>query len=228
MRVYDLYLLEAVEPLYDVVSRCMSIVEESLKVYEQRIGKYKFAHWSDDPDLLYRLLENRSQDEIFSWIMIPPGHGDPVDWYIHSAAIKEDGSVGIHLDYTSMDENFGPKTFVKSVKKTICHETIHLNQRKIMGEYLFDSIKSGYQRGIKLVEKTGNTQDLYDNYFSDPTEIMAHGHDLAFEILHDTKSSNISDLPTLHRHITHGFPLGHPVTEAVIAYSKLYVPRIKK
>ena len=119
MRVYDLFLVKPVYPLADIVSRCMRIVNESLMNYTNKIEKYNDANWSDDPDILYEILDKNSKGEIFSWGMIQPGYGNPIDWYIHSAALKDDGSILINLDYETLYENFGPKTFKKSVRKTI-------------------------------------------------------------------------------------------------------------
>ena len=110
MRIYDLFLIEAVVPIDSIVSQCMEIVNKSLVDYMDEIGKYRESNWSDDPDILYEVLENNTQNEIFSWGMIQPGYGHPIDWYIHSAALKDDGSILINLDYETIYENFGAKT----------------------------------------------------------------------------------------------------------------------
>jgi len=230
MRIFDLYFIEALDPLEDVVSSCMNIVDKCVNDYMKIIEKYDYDHWTDDPDILKDLLQENSKGTIFSWELAPKGNGNPVDWYIHSASMNEGDLIHFNLDYTTMEENFGPQTFRKSVKKTVEHESIHIHQSRLLGDELFDAIKSGYRRGMALYEKTSDTQDIFNEYFADPTEMMAHGHDLAIEILEQKApgkviqnlKEHIDDLPTLHRHIHRGFPLQHPVTRRMIKYSHEY------
>ena len=230
MRVFDLYFIEGLDPLEDVVSTCMNIVNKSVNTYMEEVEKVD-NDWSDDPDLLAELLCENSFGTIFSWNLTPEGNGEPVDWYIHSANVDNDGRINFNLDEQTIDGKFGSKTFNRVVKKTVEHESIHLHQEMIMGESLFKSIPSGYMKGMKLLEGSDDKQVLFNEYFADPTEMMAHGHDLAIEILEQNiaiqnLSKNLDKLPTLHRHVHRGFPLDHIVTKRVIEYSNEYLGRM--
>jgi len=137
----------------------------------------------DDLDELLEILQaNTDIDNLdIDWYIGPTGRM-AVDWYIQSAQVHGDGSMDIVIDPDSTIGYWGPKTFKKSVLKTVAHESIHLAQRDRMGADKYKSLPSGYQNGLRLQKKTGKERDLIRTYLRDPHELMAHGHDLAEEI----------------------------------------------
>lgn len=237
MRVYDLYFNEAIEPIKEIVDACNGIVGKSVDEYLNIVREDDDAtNWDDDTELLAETLEKNSEGSIFNWNITPEGNGNPVDWYLHSATVNNDGEIYFNLDESTIDGKFGPATFMKIMEKTVEHESIHIKQRQIMGHELFNSISSGFMRGTKIFEETGNKQLLMNEYFSDPMEIMAHGHDLAVEIFCLNRDTNIilenaikhiKMLPTLHKHVTQGFPVEHMVTKKMLEYAKEYLRRMK-
>ena len=145
----------------------------------------------DDMDELVDILQSHSNaDELdLNWHVGKPNK-KAVDWYIQSAIVHGDGSIDVILDPDSTIGHWGPKSFKDSVLKTLAHETIHLAQRDRMGADKYAKLPSGYMQGVRKAEKSGNERDMIRTYFRDPHELMAHGHDLAQEIL---ASSNPED-----------------------------------
>lgn len=185
----------------------------------------------DDMDELVDILQSHSNaDELdLNWHVGKPNK-KAVDWYIQSAIVHGDGSIDVILDPDSTIGHWGPKSFKDSVLKTLAHETIHLAQRDRMGAEKYKSLPSGYMQGVKKAKKSGKERDMIRTYFRDPHELMAHGHDLAQEIM---ASSNPEDalrnpekyrdeLPAYDKH-RQIFPPNAKPLQRLLSYASGYI-----
>jgi hypothetical protein len=169
------------QPDKEYLEKVGYILDDATREYSKFLEK---NNDKDDLDELVTTLQVfTDNDELdISWHVGNTGV-KAVDWYIQSAIVHGDGSIDIIIDPDSTINHWGPKSFKTSVLKTLAHETIHLAQRERMGREKYSKLPSGYQLGLRKQEKTGKERDLIRTYFRDPQELMAHGHDLAQEIL---------------------------------------------
>jgi hypothetical protein len=136
----------------------------------------------------------------------------------------------IILDPDSIIGNWGPKSFKDSVLKTLAHETIHLAQRDRMGAEKYNTLPSGYMQGLKKAKKSGKEQDMIRTYFRDPQELMAHGHDLAQEIMASSNPEDAlrnpekyrNELPSYDKHRVIFPPNAKPL-QKLLSYAAGYV-----
>lgn len=187
MLLYE--LTEArLQPDQDYLAHIGDILDDANADYAEFL---KNNNDKDDMDELVDILQSHSNaDELdLNWHVGKPNK-KAVDWYIQSAIVHGDGSIDVILDPDSTIGHWGPKSFKDSVLKTLAHETIHLAQRDRMGADKYKNLPSGYMQGVRKAEKSGKERDMIRTYFRDPHELMAHGHDLAQEIL---ASSNPED-----------------------------------
>ena len=169
------------QPNKDYLEKVGYILDDATREYS------KFLEKNNDKDDLEELVNTlqafTDEDKLdITWEIGKSGI-KAVDWYIQSAMVHANGHMDITIDPDSTIGHWGPESFKTSVLKTLAHETIHLAQRDRMGREKYSKLPSGYQLGLRKQEKTGKKRDLIRTYFRDPHELMAHGHDLAQEIL---------------------------------------------
>ena len=93
-----------------------------------------------------------------------------------------------------------------------------------MGTKKYKSVKSGYQIGMKVFERTQDKMQLMRIYMSDPQELQAHGHDLyrEIELLSLKTLTNIEDhieqLPTYQKYRTI-FDMNDKVIKRLLKYT---------
>ena len=185
----------------------------------------------DDLEELVDILQSHSDaEEIDLNFLVGKTGAKAVDWYIQSAIVHGDGSIDVIIDPDTTIGYWGPKSFKDSLLKTLAHETIHLAQRDKMGAEKYSKLPSGYMQGVKKAKKTGKQRDMIRTYFRDPQELMAHGHDLAQEII---ASSNPEDalrnpekyrdeLPAYDKH-RQIFPPNAKPLQRLLSYAAGYV-----
>ena len=209
----------------------ISIVGEILDDANAEYVKFlKNNNDKDDLEELIDLLQAYTGDELdITWHIGETGK-KAVDWYIQSAIVHGDGSIDVIIDPDSTIGHWGPKSFKDSVLKTLAHETIHLAQRDRMGVEKYKNLPSGYMLGIKKAEKSGKERDLIRTYFRDPQELMAHGHDLAQEILASSNPEEAlrnpekyrDELPAYDKH-RQIFPPNAKPLQRLLSYASGYV-----
>jgi len=169
------------EPNKDYMEKVGYILDDATREYSKFLEKNN--NKDDLEELVNTLQAFTDEDKLdITWEIGKPGI-KAVDWYIQSAMVHANGHMDITIDPDSTIGHWGPKSFKTGVLKTLAHETIHLAQRDRMGREKYSKLPSGYQLGLRKQEKTGKKRDLIRTYFRDPHELMAHGHDLAQEIL---------------------------------------------
>lgn len=185
----------------------------------------------DDVDELVDILQSYTDSAGIPLTWHVGASGVPaVDWYIQAAIVHGDGAIEVVIDPDSTVGHWGPKSFAKSVIKTLSHETIHLGQRDRMGREKYASLPSGYQMGQRLKSRTGRERDAMRLYFRDPQELMAHGHDLAQEILDLPDPGTVlrnpeahrKDLPTWDKH-RQIFPADAKPMQRLLKYAAGYI-----
>ena len=166
------------------------------------------------------LKGNNDQDDVEELADILQSYSDAeelnLDWHVG----ETDSIIG----------NWGPKSFKDSVLKTLAHETIHLAQRDKMGAEKYNTLPSGYMQGLKKAKKSGKEQDMIRTYFRDPQELMAHGHDLAQEILASSNPEDAlrnpekyrNELPSYDKHRAIFPPNAKPL-QKLLSYAAGYV-----
>jgi hypothetical protein len=210
----------------------LSVVEEMLNDAVKEYADFLESNNNkDDLEELADILQSYSDsdDLELNWHVGKTGM-KAVDWYIQSAIVHGDGSIDIILDPDSTIGYWGPKSFKDSVLKTLAHETIHLAQRDRMGVKKYKSLPSGYQLGLRKKEKTGKERDLVRTYFRDPQELMAHGHDLAVEIIKSSDPKEAlrnpekfrEELPTYDKH-RQIFPPNAKPLQRLLSYAAGYI-----
>lgn len=168
------------EPDQEFMSGLMSAVNDVAVEYEKFLEN---NNDQDDPEELAHLLNVFFEEDGIPIEVYVGATGQKAnDWYIQAGQVHGDGSMDLVLDPDSIDGHWGPETFKRVMQKTFEHENIHLMQRDRMGLSNYMNLPSGYQKGQKLMQKTGKERDAMRLYFRDPQELMAHGHDLYREI----------------------------------------------
>ncbi len=185
----------------------------------------------DDPEELADIMTSifDSMDVPIDVMVGNPG-GKAVDWYIQSAVVHGGGEIDLILDPDTIIGHWGPESFKKSVLKTLEHENIHLRQRDRMGDDKYNTLPSGYMKGLKLQKKTGKERDLIRTYLRDPQELMAHGHDLAREIQASSNPAQAlrnperfrEELPVYDKHRLI-FPANAKPLQRLISYASKYL-----
>lgn len=156
------------------------IIEQATVEYKEYLDENNDV---DDVDELVQILDHCTDhyEGLFEW-HVGDTDGKAVDWYFQSAITCYDGCISFVLDPNSIIGYWGPKSFIQSALKILSHECIHIAQRDLMGSEKFSTVPSGYTKGLDIMKKTGELDDLKRKYFEDPQELMAHGHDLYLEL----------------------------------------------
>jgi len=174
------------------------VIDSTNTEYQQYLNENNDIDNAEElADIMNSLLQAYDLDHIYIDVGIP--FVNAIDWYIQNAMVDGDGDITVMLDPTSIDGYWGPKTFKYVLLKTFEHEDIHMRQRDRMGEEKYNTLPSGYMKGVALMKKTGNQQDMKRLYFRDPQELMAHGHDLFREIERSANPDVVLRNPELYR-----------------------------
>ena len=215
-------------PDHEYLALIGEILDEASAEYAEFL---KGNNDQDDVEELADILQSYSDAEELNldWHVGETGR-KAVDWYIQSAQVHGNGDMDIILDPDSIIGNWGPKSFKDSVLKTLAHETIHLAQRDRMGAEKYNTLPSGYMLGLKKAKKSGKEQDMIRTYFRDPQELMAHGHDLAQEIMASSNPEDAlrnpekyrNELPSYDKHRAIFPPNAKPL-QKLLSYAAGYV-----
>tara|TARA_R110002074_G_scaffold13412_1_gene47880 strand:+ start:422 stop:1111 length:690 start_codon:yes stop_codon:yes gene_type:complete len=227
MLLYE--LTEArLQPDHDYLAHIGDILDDANAEYAEFLKK---NNDKDDVEELVDILQSYSDSEELDldWHVGDTGR-KAVDWYIQSAVVQGDGSIDVIIDPDSTIGYWGPKSFKDSVLKTLAHETIHLAQRDRMGADKYKNLHSGYMQGLKKAKKSGKEQDMIRTYFRDPHELMAHGHDLAQEIMASSNPEDAlrnpekyrNELPAYDKH-RQIFPPNAKPLQQLLKYASGYV-----
>lgn len=210
----------------------LEIVEEIIDLSNDEYSEY-LATNNDEDDLeeLVDILQSQSDasEMDIDWHVGNSGV-KAVDWYVQAMVVHGNGHIDVIIDPDSTIGHWGPKSFKASLLKSFAHETIHLAQRDRMGQEKYDSLPSGYQIGAKKAEKSGKERDHIRTYFRDPQELMAHGHDLAQEILASSNPKEAlrnpekyrNELPSYDKH-RQIFPPNAKPLQRLLSYAAQYV-----
>jgi hypothetical protein len=200
-----------------------------------------FLKENDDKDDLEELIcylnEFCEEEKLdIEWHIGPEDYKEAIDWYIQGAILERDLQIDVVLDPDSTIGYWGPKTFKKSALKTLEHEAIHMQQRRRMGIKKFNELPSGYELGKRKYKKTKKRNDMIRIYFRDPHELMAHGHDIARELMFNTKNPDKAlrnpekyrvDLPTYDKYRAI-FPSNAKPLQRLLKYTAFYFEYYKK
>jgi len=201
-------------------------------VNEQYVAFLSDNNNVDDPTELADIMNSMFEVYDMDHIYVDVGSATcvtAVDWYIQNAVVDGDGEITIMLDPSSINGYWGPATFKDVVLKTLEHEDIHMRQRDRMGVNKYNSIPSGYMKGVLKAAETGNQNDMKRMYFRDPQELMAHGHDIYRELqrldnpqeaLRNPESFR-NDLPTYDKHRAIFPPNAKPL-QRLLGYAARY------
>jgi len=242
MLIYEVLYEYILDSKHELIEKMNDILNHAISEYLKKItfiGKkddgtvYKI--FDDDPELLEIILTKYSKNSPFSWSIAPEENKNPVDLYVHSASVYNNGNIHFNLDPITIENNWGPKTFKKIIMKILAHEVIHLIQQDRMGKEKYKTIPSGFMKGLKVAAKNkSNDFNIVAKYYlSDPQEIMAHAHDLALEIA-DLKNPDmvirnpqkyINQLPTYHKYRTYGFNFNDNVIKKLLKYTSDYLQK---
>ena len=162
----------------------------------------------DDIDLLCKFLQERSVGylDMVDWGVDweVPDFDEQNEWFFASAEIiNGNDHVTFILKGKNLERFWENAIFEYEVLGCFCHETIHLAQFAKCNIDVND-FKSGYQKGVDEWERTGKEERLYEEYYSDPFEIMAFGHNLYLEAINSSEPEEalrepeyfIDELPT--------------------------------
>lgn len=168
-------------PDYDMIAKVEAIVDEVNVWYSNEL---KLNNDIDDIQSLGDMLNVRCKklNLPIEWEVHDDEREHPEEWISAMAGFTASGShLWVMLWERNLNGTWGPKTFKERVLGMLGHETIHFAQYKTIGRATLLDIESGHQKGLRLAT-TGDSQTYMREYLSDPHELMAYGHDLAYDI----------------------------------------------
>ncbi len=175
--------MSVITPDYSAIDELAEVLDE---VNVDYCSYLKCNDDEDDIDFLAELLNEKSAGCKLNmkWEAFDDKRKGPNEWMSAMAFTTKGGhrSITVTLWTLNLENSWGPKTFKKYVLRLLGHETIHFGQYDRIGEDKILGLLSGHQKGLDLVKETGNTDDWLKAYLGDPHELMAYGHDLAWEM----------------------------------------------
>lgn len=168
-------------PDYDMIAKVEAIVDEVNVWYSDEL---KLNNDRDDIHSLADMLNKKCKKAklAIEWEVEDDEREHPEEWFSAMAGVSSKGcQLWVILWERNLDGKWGPKTFKERVLGMLGHETIHFAQYEKIGRDNISNITSGHQKGLQLA-KTGDNQTYMREYLSDPHELMAYGHDLAYDI----------------------------------------------
>ena len=170
------------QPDLDFLSYVEEIVDNASSDYQiflqENDGK-------DDINELEELLNAYNDDDLpIDFIADFSPRTDPDEWVSAAADwdIKDGKSVRLFLHAVNLEDKWGPVTFKKIIMQMMAHETIHWKQYDKFDPAVLMGYQSGYMKGVTKKSSGGSERDLMRLYLRDSHELMAYGHDLAFEM----------------------------------------------
>lgn len=215
------------EPKEDFMQPFMYAVEDAAREYAEFLQDNNDV---DDPEELASILEAMFEEEgLPITVHVGETGRNAIDWYIQAAQVVGNGEMDLILDPDSINGHWGPKTFIDVMRKTFEHETIHLQQRDRMGKEKYNTLPSGYMKGLEKFKKSGKERDLMRTYFRDPQELMAHGHDIYREVQASSNPQEAlrnpekyrDELPTYDKHRAIFPPNAKPL-QRMLSYAARY------
>ena len=213
------------------------ILVDKMGVVLKEVGdKYEsflyFNNNVDDIDLLCKFLQERSNGflDVVDWeVDWHEPDGDSHEWFFASTEIVNGNDhVTFVLKGKNLERFWENEIFEYEVLGCFCHETIHLAQFAKCVDKL-DNFKSGFQKGVDEWERTGNENRLWEEYYSDPFEIMAFGHNLYLETINSSEPEEVlrepenflDELPTYltYRRV---FEKGNKIIKRLLRYAYEY------
>jgi len=148
----------------------------------------------DNIDYLCSLLNDRCKGhlDVVTWEVDKKSFEDEeMEWFFATTEVDSTGKGVVHfvLKEQNLDNYWEGPQFEYEILSCFCHEAIHLEQYKRVGYDRLAKIESGYQKGVKAWEQTGEENDLWKAYYGDIHEIMAYGHNLALEIINSSDTA---------------------------------------
>ena len=174
--------MSILSPDYELISKVEIIIDAVNAEYSKEL---EMNNDIDDIESLAEMLNDRCEKAglPIEWDAEDEAREHPEEWMSAMAGFKgTSGHLWVILWERNLQGKWGPITFKERVLQMLGHETIHLNQYAQIGFDKLMTLESGHQKGLKLQGPAGSTENYMRLYLADPHELMAYGHDLAYDL----------------------------------------------